>query len=38
VSHSLWDIWIFLVSPTEADLPESVPAEVPAEGRELPTT
>lgn len=37
VSHSLWDIWIFLVSPTEPEL-ESEPTEIPREGREIPAT
>lgn len=31
VSHSLWDIWIFLVSPTEPEPPPSAPAEVPTD-------
>ncbi|MGH2379354.1 MAG: CPBP family glutamic-type intramembrane protease [Candidatus Limnocylindria bacterium] len=37
VSHSLWDIWIFLVAPTEPEVgPE--PAEVPQDGREMPVS
>lgn len=38
VSHAAWDIWIFIVAPTQPLPPESAPAPLPREGRDLPAT